>query len=57
MASKFSVAYKLGKNLAKATHLVLLQFIVDHGVPDGILTNMEKSDNFSKEWIKVCGKH
>ena len=50
--------YDLGHTKAsKATHSALYQFILDHGIPAILITDGDKSENFSKKWIDLCGLH
>ena len=55
--SKFSAVYKIDGKSEAVTHESLLQFISDNGVPEGIITDGEKSENLSTSWKRTCAKH
>ena len=42
---------------AKGSHLALKQFISDHGIPQVLITDGDKAENFSTKWIELCAIH
>ena len=57
LGSKFSAVYKLPSKSAESTLGILRQFVRDHGIPAGIITDGETSENFSVGWVKTCCKY
>ena len=56
--SKFSAVYDLGYcKGAIGSHLALKQFITDHGIPQVLITDGDKAENFSTKWVEVCATH
>ncbi len=57
LISLFSAVYNLGFTKSSAsTYLVLQQFIVDHGIPELIITDEDQSEVQSNQWKAVCAK-
>jgi hypothetical protein len=47
--SKFSAVYDMGYSKgASGSHLALKQFILDHGIPQMLITDGDQAENFSQ---------
>ena len=57
LGSKCSAVYNFPSKCAESTLDILQQFIREHGIPASIITDGEKSENFSVGWIKTCAKY
>ena len=56
--SRFSAVYDLGYSKGAAgSHLALKQFITDHGIPQTLITDGDKAENFSTKWVELCSTY